>query len=147
MSRIENSVENKILARKAFHVWLWLAQILLALVFGIGGYLKLTLPPEDLAANLGWPADLPLIVTRLVGALEFLGAVGLVVPQLFRKTAQVTPWAAGGLALIMVSALLFHFARNEVTSLPVNVLLGATAMFVAWGRWHNPAADTEKIVA
>jgi hypothetical protein len=42
--------------------------------------------------------------------------------------------AALGLAAIMVLAMATHLSRGEVAMLPVNLLLGGLAAFVAWGR-------------
>jgi putative oxidoreductase len=36
--------------------------------------------------------------------------------------------------VVMVLAALFHASRGEWASLPVNVVIGALAGFVAWGR-------------
>jgi hypothetical protein len=66
--------------------------------------------------------------------LEILGAIGLVLPVV----TGIAPWlvwlAAGCLALLMVSAIIFHVARREWPNIAANAVLGAVAAFVFIGR-------------
>jgi putative oxidoreductase len=113
---------------------LWIAQVLLAVAFGMAGTMKAMLPMEQLAAATGWPGDLPPALVRFIGASELAAAVGLIVPAATRIRPVLTPLAAAGLATIQVLAVAFHLARGEPEALPVNLSLGALAAFVAWGR-------------
>jgi hypothetical protein len=47
----------------------------------------------------------------------------------------LTAWAGVGLVAVMVLAAAFHISRGEVQMLPVPVVLGGMAAFVAWGRF------------
>ena len=47
----------------------------------------------------------------------------------------LTPLAAAGLALVMLSAAIFHARRREFSGIVTNAVLGAVALFVAWGRF------------
>jgi hypothetical protein len=49
----------------------------------------------------------------------------------------LTAWAGVGLAAVMVLATLFHLSRGEVNKLPVTVVLGGIATFIAWGRFRK----------
>ena len=113
---------------------LWIAQLLLTGVFGIAGVMKTTSPIPDLAASLGWPGAIPPALVRFIGAAELAAAIGLVVPAATGIAPVLTPLAGAGLVLIMVLAALFHLSRGEFALLPVNVVLGGIAAFVAWGR-------------
>ena len=116
-------------------ILLWLAQILLACAFGMAGVMKATQPVDVLAANgIGWAPQLPLALVRFIGISEFLGAVGLILPALTRIKPFLTPLAALGLLTIMILAMGFHVSRGEAGALPVNMVLGGLAAFVAWGR-------------
>jgi hypothetical protein len=37
----------------------------------------------------------------------------------------------------MVLAAVFHVSRGEVGMLPINLVIGGLAAFVAWGRWKK----------
>ncbi|MBB5350932.1 putative membrane protein YphA (DoxX/SURF4 family) [Haloferula luteola] len=117
-----------------FNVGLWIIQILLALAFGLAGVMKLTQPIAELARNLGWPGVVPLALVRFIGAAEFAAAIGLVAAAATRIRPSLTPLAAVGLVLVMISAFLFHSVRGEMKALPLNLILGTMAAFVAWGR-------------
>ena len=113
---------------------LWIAQALLALVFLMAGLMKLTQPKEKLVPKMSFLEDLSPGQTRLIGLLEVLGAVGVVVPLLIGVVPFLTAWAAVGLMLTMVGAVITHLRCKEYLNLiPAGVLL-ALAAFVAWGR-------------
>lgn len=113
---------------------LWIVQIMLALVFGLTGLLKVTQPPERLATHMGWVDDVAPATVRLVGVLEVLGAVGLILPAATRILPWLTPVAAGGLVLTMVGAMLTHLRRHENSRISVNIVLLALAILVVVGR-------------
>ena len=57
---------------------IWIIQGLLALAFGMAGFMKLTTPIDQLAAQMAWVADAPSWLPRFIGAAELAGAVGLI---------------------------------------------------------------------
>jgi len=63
-----------------------------------------------------------------------LGALGLILPAATRIQARLTPLAAAGLVTVMLLAALLHVSRGELGVLPVNLVLGGLAGFVAVGR-------------
>ena len=84
---------------------LWIAEALLAAIFAITGTVKLTQPRELLAAGpMSWAADVTDAQFRTIGALEVLGAVGLVLAAALGAPG-LTALAATGLALTMVGAI------------------------------------------
>ena len=123
--------------RTALHVALWGAQILLAAMFGFAGFTKLTAPMADLAGMMPWTAVVGETLTRFIGTSELLGAIGLLLPSLFRIQPKLSPLAAVGLTVVMVLASLFHISRGEYAVVPVNLVLGSIAAFVAWGRTYG----------
>ena len=118
----------------AINISLWIVQLLLAAAFGMAGVMKSTMPMADLTSAMGWPGDLAPTLVRFIGASELAGALGLVLPSATRIRPLLTPLAAIGLVIVMVLAALFHLTRGEWLALPVNVVLGGLAAFVAWGR-------------
>ena len=114
---------------------LWIAQALLALVFVGAGLLKLLTPRERLPEQMAAVKALPQTTIRLIGALEVLGAIGIVVPALTGILPGLTSWAALGLAATMIGAALTHARRGETSRIGGNAVLFVLALFVAWGRW------------
>lgn len=114
---------------------LWIVQILLALAFLTAGWMKLTMPIEQLAQSMVWPGDIPAGLVRFIGLAELAGALGLVLPALTRIQPQLTPLAGAGLALVQFLAIGFHLTRGEFSYLGINIVLLALAAFAAYGRW------------
>ena len=111
--------------RTRLHVGLWVAQGLLAAAFGVAGLTHATRPIAEMAKMAPWTGALPEGLVRFIGVVELAGA--LVRPAL-------TGWAAAGLAAVMALAMVVHIARGEPQVLPVNLVLGGIAAFIAWGR-------------
>jgi uncharacterized membrane protein YphA (DoxX/SURF4 family) len=113
---------------------LWVAQVLLAVAFLGAGATKLSQPKEKLAKNMAWVEDFSQGTVRLIGALEVLGAIGLVLPALTGILPWLTPLAALGLVLLMIGAALTHLRRTEYGNIAMNAVLLVLAAFVAVGR-------------
>ena len=115
---------------------LWIVQGLLAVLFLMAGFMKVSLTKEQLKERgMAWTEDLTSGQIRLIGILEILGTVGVVLPALVGILPILTPLAAVGLALIMVGAAIFHIRRGEFTSMLMNLVLFAMSVFVAYGRF------------
>jgi putative oxidoreductase len=124
---------------------LWIVQLILTAAFGMAGVMKAMSPISDLAAQLGWPGDIPPSLVRCIGVAEFLGAVGVLLPSLLRIKPILTIWASIGLMVIMVFAMIFHIYRGELFAIPINITFGLLAAFVAWGRSKKVIVDTRKL--
>lgn len=85
-------------------------------------------PGTSFAADLSEPAF------KAIGALEVLGAVGIVLPWALDIAPVLTPISAAGLAVLMVGAALTHLRRGERQPIVANVILLALALAVAVGR-------------
>lgn len=122
------------------NVVLWIVAGLLALAFLLAGGTKLTQPKEALAEKgMGWTEDFGPGAIKAIGALEVLGALGLVLPALVGVAPVLVPLAATGLGLVMVGAAVTHARRGETQMIAVNVVLLLLAAFVAWGRFGSYA--------
>src|SRR5215217_6198769 len=92
---------------------LWVVQALLAAAFLMSGATKLSQPKEKLLKNMAWVEDFSQRTVRIIGALEVLGAIGIVVPALSGIVPWLTPLAALGLVLLILGAALTHLRRTE----------------------------------
>lgn len=88
-----------------------------------------------IASGMAWAEDFGSTTVGVIGVLEIMAAVGLVLPGVLDVAPVLVPWAAVGLALLMVSALVTHVRRHETQPLAVNFLFLTLAVFVAWGRF------------
>ena len=119
---------------KALHIGLWVAQVLLAAMFGMAGVMKTTTPYADLASQMSWVPVMGEAMLRFIGISELAGAIGLILPALTRIRPSLTGWAGVGLTVVMILAAGFHAIYSEFSAIPMNVVLGGLAAFVAWGR-------------
>ena len=136
---------------KVLHITLWIAQVLLAAMFLMSGFMKVAQPIETLSQSLPWAAQVPETLVRFIGAAEILGAVGLILPSLLRIQPKLTPIAAIGLGLVMLFAIAFHVSRGETPVIGMNFVLIAIAAFIAWGRFKKapitPKSSNQRILA
>jgi uncharacterized membrane protein YphA (DoxX/SURF4 family) len=115
---------------------LWIVAIVLAVSFAGSGLMKLLVRKDKLVSSgQGWAQDVTPANVRLIGLVELLGAAGLILPAVTHIAPILVPWAAVGLALVMVGAAVVHARRNEAMNIGVNAVLLALAVFVAWGRF------------
>jgi putative oxidoreductase len=120
---------------KGWAIGLWVAQVVLAGIYGMAGFMKLSQPIEALVASgMGYAGDYPELLTRFVGSMEILGAIGIILPAATRILPGLTPLAALGFSAIQVLAMALHTMRGEYSILPVNLVLLAISLFVLWGR-------------
>ncbi len=119
---------------KAINIALWIAQVLLGLMFIMAGSMKVFQPVEVLVESLPWATSVPLLLVKFSGVSELLGGLGLLLPSLLRIKPFLTTWAAIGLAAVMILAAIFHATRGEFSDIIINIILLSLALFIAWGR-------------
>jgi len=120
--------------RRALSITLWIVQVLLAAMFLMTGFMKLSQPIAALSGQMPWVTSVPEALVRFIGAAELAGALGLILPSLTRIRPRLTVLAAIGLITVMILASAFHLSRGESSVVPMNLVLAALAAFVAWGR-------------
>jgi uncharacterized membrane protein YphA (DoxX/SURF4 family) len=113
------------------NIVLWTLQVLLAVAFFAHGWLLLS-PPPELVAQMN--ASLPRWFQVFIGVAEILAAMGLTLPGLTRIQPRLVVWAAGGIVIVMVSATIYHVARNEMSSAVITLVLLGMAAVVAYMR-------------
>jgi uncharacterized membrane protein YphA (DoxX/SURF4 family) len=117
---------------------LWILQVLLAAIFLATGLTKLTQPRAKMAAGpMRWAADVTDGQFRLLGAVEVLGAAGLIVPAALGIWPILAPLAAVGLVLVMIGAIATHLRLDEANRLAAPIVVLALALVVAIERFGN----------
>jgi uncharacterized membrane protein YphA (DoxX/SURF4 family) len=115
---------------------IWIAQGLLAALLLLAGAMKIAQPKERLAASgQAWVEDFEARHVKGIGTLEVLAAAGLVLPAALDLVPVLTALAASGVVLLMLGAGATHLRRGEVQMVPVNLLIGALALFIAIERF------------
>lgn len=117
---------------------LWIVAGLLAVAYLASGGGKLILPKRkiaDFGASARWVEDFSPGSVKAIGALEVLGAVGLILPAALDIAPALVPLAALGLVMIMTGAVVTRIRRQEFTFMLADLAYLALAGFVAWGRF------------
>ena len=110
---------------------IWTVQVLLAALFLFAGAMKFVMPAEALQQG---PIALPLVFIKFIGFAEIAGALGLVLPGLFRVHRELTPFAAVGLVIIMSGAVTISIAGFGVGAAVVPFVVGLLATYIVLGR-------------
>jgi hypothetical protein len=115
------------------NVALGIVQVLLALLFLFAGGVKLVLPINEAASQLG----MPVLFLRFIGVCEVLGALGLVLPWLLRIRPGLTLLAATGLIVIMIGATVIAFKHGPVVTALFPLMTALLLVFVVYGRFSQ----------
>lgn len=110
----------------------WIVAGLLAAFYLYAGGKKAGQSKERLAPMMGWVDTVPMPVVRGIGAIEILGAAGLVLPPLTGIAPVLAMVAALGLLVLQVLAAGLHLSRGEVRETGLNALLVVLAAAAAW---------------
>ena len=117
------------------NIVLWIAQILLAAMYGMAGIMK-TFQTAKAKEQLPWAKNRSDGFVRFVGTAELLGALGLILPLVTGILPWLTVLAAIGLTLIQLLAIFTeHLPKREYNVIPVNIVLLALSTLVVIGRW------------
>jgi hypothetical protein len=112
---------------------LWTVQGLLALLFLFAGSMKFIMSVEAMTQQMPLPGGF----LHFIGAAEVLGALGLILPGLFRVRRGLTPLAAAGLVVIMIGATVVTASTGPLASAIPPVVFGCLAALVAYRRWRE----------
>ena len=114
------------------NIVLWTIQVLLALLFLFSGVTKLILPIEEMTKQIAMPG----LFLRFIGVAEVLGALGLILPGLFRIKPSLTPLAAAGLTIIVIGATVITLMIGGGATAAIPLVTALLSAFVAYGRWR-----------
>ena len=110
----------------------WIVAGLLALFYLYAGGLKVVRSREQLQPMMHWVDRFPMPLVRTIGALEILGAAGLILPPLTGIAAWLAIAAATGLVLIQIGAIALHLSRGEARQIGFNIGLLVAAVAALW---------------
>jgi hypothetical protein len=114
---------------------LWIIQGLLAALFIFAGGMKLVVPMEEMARQMGFSVGF----LHFIGVAELLGGIGLVLPGLINLRAVLTPLAAVCLTIIMIGATVVTLNGNGAAAALFPLLVGVLCAFIAYARsWLLP---------
>jgi hypothetical protein len=120
------------------NVALWVAQIIVAVVFLFSAVTKGTWSKERLIAKgQTGVAPVPLPAVRLIALAELLGVLGMLLPWATGIAPVLTPLAAIGLAIVMVGAGLTHLRLGEPRTALGNAAILILCAIVASGRFAH----------
>jgi hypothetical protein len=136
MSRIHRIPSSRGTTRGTRAVWA--IQIVLALLFLFAGGMKLVMPAAVLAQVTGLPGAF----MKFIAVAEVSGALGLVLPGLFRVQQKLTPLAAVGLVTIMSGAAVVTLEAGQGAAAAMPLVVGCLAAFVAHRRRSWLASPT-----
>ena len=105
----------------------WIAQGVLAALFLLAGGTKLVMPAATLAAQSHMPGGF----IKFIGVCETLGALGLILPGVFRTQVRLTPLAAAGLTIIMIGAVVTTLAQGQGPAAVLPAVVGVMTTYVA----------------
>ncbi|WBQ03217.1 DoxX family protein [Kribbella sp. CA-293567] len=116
---------------------LWIVTGLLATAFLVAGANKLFIPRDRLAKapGGGWVLEFSPAFLKTLGAVEILGAIGLILPAVLDLVPVLVPLAAAGLGTIMIGAAIVTGRRREYAHAAINLTYLALTVFVAAGRF------------
>ncbi len=110
---------------------LWIVNILLALFMLLVGAMKLAQPKAALhAKGMTYVEDFSPGSVKATGAIEVLGALGLVLPIVTGIAVFLAPLAAIGVFVVMMAAIVVHVRRKEgfVPPLVLAIIAAASAV-------------------
>jgi len=117
------------------NTFLWVLQIILAVIYIVSGVMKVTRPKMKLEPQMGFVEDFSSRSVKLIGTAEVLGALGLVLPAATGVATVLTPLAATGLVILMAGAIVVHRRRGESAAAVVPAVLLVLSLVVAIGRF------------
>ncbi|WP_405791433.1 DoxX family protein [Streptomyces sp. NBC_00029] len=109
----------------------WIVAGLLALFYFYAGTLKVIRSRDQLRPMMTWVDRIPLPALRALGAVEILGATGLVLPPLTGIAPSLAPAAAIGFVLLQIGAITVHLSGRD-RRIALNAGLTVTAAVTIW---------------
>ncbi|MGW5401519.1 DoxX family protein [Streptomyces sp. NPDC003952] len=109
----------------------WILAGLLSLFYLYGGGVKVVRSREQLLPMMAWVDSTPMAAVRAIGAVEVLGAVGLILPPLTGTAPWLALAAAIGFAVLQIGATVVHLRRGD-RQIALNAGLFLAAVVTAW---------------
>lgn len=109
----------------------WIVAGLLALFYVYGGGVKLVQSKEQLQPMMAWVDTTPMPAVRAIGAVEVLGAIGLILPPATGIAPGLALAAAVGFVVLQILATRVHLRRGD-RQIALNLVLIAVAAVTVW---------------
>jgi hypothetical protein len=110
----------------------WIAGGLLAVFYLYAGSLKVIRSQDQLRPMMGWVDTVPMPAVRAIGAVELLGAAGLILPPLTGIAPALALAAAIGFVILQIGATALHLSRGESRLIGLNIAALLLAAATAW---------------
>jgi len=94
-------------------ITLWITAVLLTLVYLLAGFSKVARSKAKLLPQMGWVEDFAEPQLKAIGAVEILGALGVILPLVTGIAPLLTAAAAFGLVLVQIVAMVVHIRRGD----------------------------------
>ncbi len=115
------------------NVFLWILQVLAALLYGSSGVMKIFLF-DKVSHDVPSFGALPRKTWALLGVLELVCTVALIVPSALHWRPSLTILAAVILAIESLVFIRVHVKYREVAPMILSAVLGILMAFLAYGR-------------
>jgi len=115
------------------NLFLWVLQVLAALVYGASGVMKVFLF-DKVSADVPSFGALPRGAWTALGIVELTCTVGLIVPAATRWHPRLTGVAAAVLAVESLVFIWVHLRYREIPPIVFSAVLGLLMAFLAYGR-------------
>src|SRR3954466_12564348 len=119
--------------RQTMNIFLWVLQLLTALLYGVSGVMKVFMF-DKVSKDVRSFGALPRQAWMVLGILELVCMVGLIVPSAFHWHPKLTVVAAMVLAIESLVFIGVHVKYREVSPIIMSAVLGLVMAFIAYGR-------------
>ena len=115
------------------NIFLWVLQVLAALLYASSGVMKVFMF-DKISQDVPSFAALPRKAWMTLGLVELVCTVGLIVPAVFHWRPLLTILAAAVLAFESLVFIWVHVKYREVAAMILSGVLGLLMAFIAYGR-------------
>lgn len=109
-------------------------RIFILVLFTMAGLMKSMTPKKKFEKKMAWAKEYSQGQLRAIGALEILGAWGIMLPIWLDTATWVAPLAAIGLALVTLLATRLHVRRKET---PNAMFAGSVFLLLVYFIWQT----------
>jgi len=117
------------------NIVLWILQVVVGAFFVYHTTLLLRPNPVRLRQGMNWILEMPSGLRIFAGVAEGLAGIALIFAGFIEPVDWLVPFAAAGLVLLMIGAMVFHLLRREYPNIALNAVLLVLAAFIAYGRF------------